>query len=83
MAMSKLTLYADAQVVKRAKRWAAKRHTSLSAAVGRFLRALTAQPKVGELPPITKKASGMVKIPDRPKADLISDALEDKYLRRS
>ena len=79
MAMSKLTLYADTKVVQRAKRWAAKQNTSLSAIVGRFLRTVTAPVKVDELPPITKRASGLAKIPDKPKADLISDALEDKY----
>ena len=83
MAMSKLTLYADTKVIRRAKKWASERNTSLSAVVGRFLRAVTAPTDVADLPPITKKASGMVKIPDRSKADLISDALEEKYLRRS
>ena len=82
MAMSKLTLYADTKVVKRAKRWASQRNTSLSALVGRFLGALTAKHEVSELPPITRKLSGIVKIPDRPLADLMADALEEKYRMR-
>ncbi|HEV8604249.1 MAG TPA: DUF6364 family protein [Tepidisphaeraceae bacterium] len=82
MAMSKLTLYADTKVVKRAKQWAAKQHTSLSATVGRFLRALTAQQKVGELPPITRRLSGIAKIPDRPLRELMEEALEQKYRLR-
>jgi len=82
MAMSKLTLYADTAVVKRAKRWAAKRNTSLSAAVGRFLRALTTPQKVRELPPITRRMCGIAKIPDRPLRELMEEALEEKYRLR-
>ena len=82
MGMSKLTLYADTKVVKRAKQWASRRNTSLSALVGRFLDAVTAKKDVGELPPITRRLSGIAKIPDRPLADLMADGLEQKYRLR-
>jgi hypothetical protein len=79
MAMSKLTLYADTKVVKRAKKWASERNTSLSAMVDRFLRAVTSKSELGDLPPITKKALGMVKLPDKPTEELLTQALEEKY----
>jgi len=82
MAMSKLTLYADTKVVKRAKKFAARQNTSLSAMVGRFLKMVTEQPKVEELPPLTKRMAGLAKIPDRPLRELMEEALEEKYRLR-
>ena len=79
MAMTKLTLSADADVVKKAKRVAAANNTSLSAMVDRFLRALVAERKRRPLPPITRGLAGIVKLEDRPLADLLTEALTEKY----
>jgi hypothetical protein len=80
MTNTKLTLSADKNLVRRAKRLAAARKTSLSAMVGRFLRAIVepddAAVAVG---PLTRKASGMAKLPDRKTAELLADALAAKY----
>jgi len=83
MAMTKLTLSADKDTVQRAKRWAAERNTSLSAAVGKFLKALVENGAVDEqLTPRTQRALGMVKLPDKPYKELLVEALLDKYERR-
>lgn len=82
MAMTKLTLSADKDVVREAKRVAAAHNTSLSAMVDRFLRALIVERERRPLPPITRSLAGIVKLEDRPLADLLGEALTEKYEKR-
>ena len=82
MAMTKLTLSADRELVKQAKRWAAARNTSLSAAVSRFLAELvrTDEPQRGRLAPLTRRAATLIKTTNtRPYKELLTEALMDKY----
>ncbi len=81
MPLSKLTLNADKEVIRQAKQLASDNQTSVSAMVGRFLRALwksrTQEPAVG---PLTRKASGLVELgQERDKARLLADALSDRH----
>ena len=86
MANTKLTLSADKGLVKRAKRLAASRDTSLSAMVSKFLQALTTeQSSSPPLGPLTRRASGIIAT-SRPSSyaarhdrDLLGDALAQKY----
>lgn len=85
MAMTKLTLSADAQVVKTAKRIAKARHTSVSAMFSRFLRSLAMShtTETNPIGPITREASGMIKLSKgRSDRQLVEDALTAKYARR-
>ena len=82
MAMTKLTLSADKELVKQAKRWAASRNTSLSAAVSRFLAELvrTDEPRRERLAPLTRRAATLIKTTNtRPYKELLTEALMDKY----
>lgn len=82
MAMAKLTLSANADLIADAKTVAAQRKTSVSAMVSGFLRSVS-QPEADvslSLGPITRRASGIVKLPDgRSDKDLLGDALATKY----
>jgi hypothetical protein len=78
---TKLTLSADEEIVKRAKRLAKEQKTSVSALFDRFIRSATAEPKksraIGRL---TRKATGMMKLPaGKTDRELIEDALIEKY----
>lgn len=85
MATTKLTLSAEKPLIRDAKRIAAERHTSVSAMFARFLKSLTAsaEEEGPSLGPITRKASGIVKLPKgRSDRKLIEDALSAKYKSR-
>ena len=64
--MSKLTLSVDEAVVERAKAFARRGETSISALVERYLEALThpvprrSRPGDGELPPVTARLAGLL-----------------------
>jgi len=79
--MPKLTLSANKEVIEQAKRIAAAQHTSVSAIVSRVFRGIAAAKLPTEdLPPITRTASGLVRLPaDVPDRDLLSAALADRY----
>ena len=81
MAATKLTLSADKAIIERAKRVAAARGTSISAMVSHFLDAISRpMPTPAELGPLTRRASGLVKLPPSAGvADLMADALAAKY----
>jgi hypothetical protein len=79
---SKLNLSIDSSLVRRAKRYAAMRNASLSSLIEGFLRALTTKVRVADLPPITRRASGICHLPERPLRQLMEDALEQKYRLR-
>ncbi len=83
--MPKLTLSADGEVIKQAKRIAAKNHTSVSAMFSRFVRTMAQKDR----PPvqtgrIARKASGIIKMPKgKSERDILAESLMDKYgLRR-
>jgi hypothetical protein len=60
--MSKLTLSVDEQVVRRAKRYAAKRGTSVSSIVERYLTLVVRPPRSKEEdPPVLKMLRGAAK----------------------
>ena len=59
--MSKLTLSVDEQVVRRAKRYAERRGTSVSQLVERFLDLLGRPPKDLEDPPVLRMLRGAAK----------------------
>lgn len=79
----KLTLSADRRVVREAKRLAKARKTSVSAMFSRLIAAMHASQIAGKEPlgPLTRQATGLIKLPshDRVLADLVADALSDKY----
>jgi hypothetical protein len=58
--MSKLTLSVDAAVVERAKRFAERRGTSLSALVERYLELLTREPAPSAPPPVLGRLRGIL-----------------------
>jgi hypothetical protein len=78
--MTKLTLSVDEGVVQRAKRYAAKRGTSVSRLVETYLDALARPPTPREqyLPPITRRLRGILKGARYRRDDYI-DYLDRKY----
>ena len=56
--MSKLTLSVDDQVIRRAKRYAEKRGTSVSELVERFLDLLARPPRDVDVPPVLRLLRG-------------------------
>jgi len=82
MAKIKLTLTADRDLIDRAKRFAARRNTSVSALVSRLLQAVIAEEsqELFDIGPLTKKASGIAKLPKgRSDINLLESALLEKY----
>ena len=79
--MTKLTLSVDEQVVAEAKRLAEQNATSVSAMFSQFVRALAGQEgELGRIGPLTRRASGLAQLPaDTDSADVLTDALMDKY----
>lgn len=85
MPMAKLTLSADVRTISQAKRLAKKGNTSVSAMFSRYVESL-ARVNAGEadpLGPITRRASGIVRLPKgKSDRELIEDALAAKHGRR-
>ena len=82
---SKLTLSADKEIIERAKKLAEDNRTSVSAMFSRLLMAMTrGRPSPDALGPITRKATGLIRIPTN-KRDrrLLEEALAEKYRFRS
>lgn len=83
--MAKLTLSADEQVIKKAKKLAAERGTSVSAMFSAYVQSLDREDRDfrKSLPPLTRKAYGLVKLKpeDRGKTyrQLRDEALAEKY----
>jgi hypothetical protein len=63
--MSKLTLSVDEKVVKRAKRFAEKRGTSVSRLVEQFLDILARPPRAEDDTPMLRQLRGILKRGDR------------------
>ena len=78
--MNKLTLSVDEDVVRRAKRYAEQRGTSVSQLVETYLEALARPPAAKEerLPPVTRRLSGILRGSEFQRREYI-DYLERKY----
>jgi hypothetical protein len=63
--MSKLTLSVDEKVVKRAKRFAEKRGTSVSRLVEQYLDLLARPPETEDDTPVLRQLRGILKKGDR------------------
>jgi hypothetical protein len=65
MPTTKLTLSADAHLIRRVKKLAKKRNTSVSALFARYVENLTRDygEDLGALGPLTRHASGMIRLP--------------------
>jgi len=84
MATTRLALSMDETVVRRARRLAKSRHTSISKLFVSFVCLMEGQnpPTSEELPPLTKRALGLAKIPlpdDWDYRDDLADVLSEKY----
>ncbi len=82
MATTKLTLSADRALIKKAKRVARSRKTSVSAMFARYLDALTKveHEEAKRLGPVTLKASGIVKFSGkRSSRQVLEESLAEKY----
>jgi hypothetical protein len=79
--MTKLTLSADEETIRIAKRMAAERNMSVSALFSRFVQAMAKREWVaGDVGPIAAQASGLVELPaDRSDEDLLGEALADRH----
>ena len=85
MGTRRLTLSVPEDVVKDAKRYAARHKTSVSAMFTRFVMAIAQSDTDHEMPlgPITLKATGIASLPrERTERELLEDALEDRFLTR-
>lgn len=81
--MNKLTLSADEKTIQSVKRIAGRHNTSVSALFSRFVRSMEKR-EWSETPlgPITKKASGLVRLPkSRSDKRILADALSDRHGR--
>jgi hypothetical protein len=81
MKASKLTLSADKDLIRQAKKLAAQNGTSVSAMFSGMLRAMGHRSKSQESPaPLTRKATGLVRLPSAVEDErLLEDALTAKY----
>jgi hypothetical protein len=84
MGMTKLTLSAPEEVIKHAKRIAARNKTSVSAMFTRLFSAMAQADADHDisLGPTTLQATGIANLPtERTDRQLLEEALEGKYLR--
>lgn len=81
MAMTKLTLSADDELVAQAKRLAEESGTSLSSMFARFVQAaLREKSRFDEPGPVTRRATGLVTLPaGKSDRELVEEALAEKY----
>jgi hypothetical protein len=79
--MKKLTLSANPDVIDEARQLAEQNGTSVSSLFERFVRLLAGQRRsVRSLGPLTRKASGMVVLPEgRGAREVLEDALLEKH----
>jgi hypothetical protein len=60
--MAKLTLSVDAEIISRARRYAARHKVSISGLVGNYLSAVTEQPpSEKKLPPVLSSVRGILR----------------------
>ncbi len=82
MATTKLTLSADALLVRQAKKLAREQKTSVSAMFSRYIENLVKIRQLDDkaLGPLTRRASGMVKLPKgKSEKDILQQALSTKF----
>ena len=81
MPMSKLTLSADPELIRQAKKMAAEDGTSISALFSQLVRAMIQTRAQREsIAPITRKATGIIQLPEAQSDEqLMEDALSLKY----
>jgi len=79
--MTKLTLSINENTVQKAKKIAQANGTSISAMFSQFVLSMSAAPgKSAKIGPLTRKLSGIVKLPrGKGYKDLLTDALMDKH----
>jgi hypothetical protein len=78
---TKLTLSADKDTIRRAKRLAAERKTSVSALFANWVRAIDRKDaNPASIGPLTRQATGLAKVPpNKTDRQLIEEALAEKY----
>lgn len=82
MSMTKLTLNAEPALIGEAKKLAAERNTSVSALFSRFVATMgrTEHAKSPIMGPITRKATGLLRLPSRRTSkEILAIALSEKY----
>ena len=82
MNTTKLTLSADARIVRQAKRSAKERHTSVSALFARYVENLAREHEedLRTVGPLTRRASGLVSLPmDMSDGQLLEETLAAKH----
>jgi len=81
MPTTKLTLSVERGLIEEGKKLAAKEGTSLSAMFSRLLRAVLAERRREARPgPLTRKATGLVKLPEsKTDREILTEALADRY----
>ena len=79
--MSKLTLSADKELIRQAKKLAAENGTTVSALFSNIFRAMSRTSGGQEPPaPLTRKATGLIRLPPGAEDErLLEDALAAKY----
>ncbi|RKY22952.1 MAG: hypothetical protein DRP83_10045 [Planctomycetota bacterium] len=79
--MTKLTLSADENIVREAKRIAHEQNMSVSALFARFVQSMVLLEWTTNPPgPIAKKASGLVSLPsDRTDKDILAETLAQRH----
>ena len=81
--MKKLTLSADENVIREAKRLARRNRTSVSAMFGRFVRNLAGSRKRADVVPsdsIAARVTGIITLPKgKTPRDVLTDALMEKH----
>ena len=84
----KLTLSLPDETIRRAKRYARHHRTSISAVVTQFFNAIKEEQKRSmpvedrKLAVVTESSRGLISLPPKKKADLITEALKQKYSRK-
>ena len=84
MTTVKLTLSADGNIVRKFKRYAKGRNTSVSALVGKYMASQVESEKedldLDKLPPLTRSALGIAKLPEgKTDRELLEEALMEKF----
>jgi hypothetical protein len=84
MPMTKLTLSADRELIKQAKKLAKREGTSLSSMFARYLEAILKRHRreTEKRPPgpLTRKATGLARVPaGKTDRQLLEDALAERY----
>ncbi len=82
MAITKLTLSMDKDVIENARRLARERNTSISSMFGRFIDSLLASTKLPSagIGPVTQKASGLIQMTTAGRdEDILAEALTENY----